>query len=154
MEKKDIPKKAADVAKQICKDDTHGYNNKSGLRLGNPDYACSSFVAACYIKAGVKVPANAYTATMKRDFKALGFVDVAAKVNLHTGAGLKVGDVLIAPGKHTEIVVDSSHRLAGARGNPRTGAANGKPGDQTGREISIRNYYDDGWTQCLRLTST
>ena len=22
-----------------------------------------------------------------------------------------------------------------------------------GREISVRSYYDDGWTQCLRLFS-
>jgi len=148
----DIAEKAARKAKKICKDDSHGYNNSPGSRTGNPDYACSSFVAACYRKAGVGVPANSYTQTMKKQWKPFGFRDVADQVNLRTGAGLQIGDVLVAPGKHTEIVVtEKRHRLAGARGNPRTGPTNGRPGDQTGREISVRNYYDDGWTQCLRL---
>ncbi len=147
---KTIPKKAAQIAIKICKDDSHGYNNTPGERLGNPDYACSSFVAACYRKAGVPVPANSYTASMKRFWKPYGFKDVADSVDFKTGEGLKVGDVLVAPSKHTEIVVKKNHRLAGARGNPRGGATNGKPGDQTGREISVRAYYDDGWTQCLR----
>ena len=146
-----IPQKAAKWAKKICKDQSHGYNNIVGKRTGNPDYACSSFVAAAYRAAGVDVPANSYTQTMKNQWKPYGFKDVADKVDLHTGRGLRVGDVVIAPGKHTEIVVNREHRLAGARGNPRSGKPeNGLPGDQTGREISIRRYYDDGWTQCLR----
>ena len=151
---KTIPQKAAAWAKRICKDQTHGYDNTPGHRTGNPDYACSSFVAACYRKAGIDVPANAYTQTMKREFKPFGFQDVSDKVDLHTGKGMRVGDIVIAPGKHTEIVVNRQHRLAGARGNPRTGPTNGKPGDQTGREISVRDYYDDGWTICLRYAGS
>lgn len=146
-----IPQKAAKWAKKICKDQSHGYNNTAGKRTGNPDYACSSFVAAAYRAAGVDVPANSYTQTMKKQWKPYGFKDVADKVDLRTGRGLRVGDVVIAPGKHTEIVINKYHRLAGARGNPRSGKPeNGREGDQTGREISVRNYYDDGWTQCLR----
>ena len=146
-----ISQKAAKWAKKICKDQSHGYNNTAGKRTGNPDYACSSFVAAAYRAAGVDVPANSYTQTMKKQWEPYGFKDVADKVDLHMGRGLRVGDVVIAPGKHTEIVINRYHRLAGARGNPRSGKPeNGKEGDQTGREISVRNYYDDGWTQCLR----
>ena len=150
---KTIPQKAAQKAKKICLDDRHGYNNTPGLRTGNPDYACSSFVAACYRKAGVDVPANSYTQTMKKNWKPYGFRDVSDQVNLRTGDGLQIGDVVVAPGKHTEIVVtEKRHRLAGARGCPNSGhAQNGKAGDQTGREISVRSWYDDGWTQCLRL---
>lgn len=146
-----IPRKAAKWARRTCRDQSHGYNNASGRRTGNPDYACSSFVAAAYRVAGVDVPADSYTQTMKKQWKPYGFKDMAGQVNFRTGTGMKVGDVLVAPGKHTEIVIDREHKLAGARGNPRSGKPeNGKEGDQTGREISVRNYYDDGWTQCLR----
>lgn len=149
---KTIPQKAAQKAKNICKNDAHGYNNTSGERTG-PDFACSSFVAECYRRAGIAVPADSYTATMRKQWKSFGFRDVADQVDLHTGEGLQIGDVLVAPGKHTEIVVTGKqHRLAGARGNPRSGRPeNGRIGDQTGREISVRAYYDDGWKQCLRL---
>ncbi len=148
---KNIPRKAARWARKICKDDRHGYNNTSGFRTGDPDYACSSFVAGAYRYAGLNIPANVYTAQMKRIFKAVGFKDVTEQVDLRTGEGLKIGDVVLAPGKHTEIVVRRDHRLAGARGCPNSGKPqNGRPGDQTGREISVRKYYDDGWSICLR----
>ena len=149
-----IPHKAADRAKQICRNDTHGYNNAAGERLGHPDFACSSFVAACYRYAGVNVPANSYTQSMKQQWKPHGFRNVADQVNLRTGEGLRVGDIVLAPGRHVEIVVtEKTHRLAGARGNPRsTRPENGHPGDQTGREISVRKYYDDGWSICLRYS--
>ncbi len=150
MNKLSIPKKAAQKAKMICRDDRHGYDNRPGYRLGNPDYACSSFVAACYRKAGVPVPANSYTQTMKKQWREFGFKDVADSVDFKTGAGMKVGDILIAPCKHTEIVVTTTHKLAGARGNPRGAAQNGRAGDQTGTEISVKKYYNDGWSQCLR----
>ena len=83
-----IAEKAARKAKKICKDDSHGYNNTPGYRTGNPDYACSGFVAACYRKAGIDVPANSYTQTMKKTWKPFGFRDVSDQVNLRTGDGL------------------------------------------------------------------
>lgn len=151
---KTIPQKAAAIAKILARNDSHGYDNREGHRMGDPDYACSSFVAACYRFVGVNVPANSYTQTMRKQWREYGFRDVASKVNLRTGANVKKGDVLIAPGKHTAICINSfTHRLAEACGNPRGGAANGEPGDQTGREIKLRPWYDDGWTQCLRYKS-
>ncbi len=140
--------KAVRKAKKIVKDPRHGYDNRPGHRTG-PDYACSSFVAKCYSHTGV--PLNSYTATMKKQWKEFGFKDVADKVNLRTGAGLKRGDIVIAPSKHTAMVINTaSHKLAEAVGNPRGGASHGAQGDQGG-EIRIHKWYDDGWTQCLRL---
>lgn len=150
---KTIPQKAARWARKICRDDRHGYNNTTGFRTGSPDYACSTLVAGAYRAAGVMIPANVYTAQMRKIFLKYGFKDITDRVNLRTGEGLKVGDIVLAPGKHTEIVCRRipKLKLAGARGNPRSGhAENWKSGDQTGREISIRKYYDDGWTICLR----
>ncbi len=149
-----INQKAAKTAKAVVRDNTHGYDNRPGHRLGNPDFACSSFVAYCYRRAGVPVPINSYTQCMKKVWKEYGFKDVSrnGKVNLRTGEGLHIGDVVVAPGKHTAIVVPSKEgkKLAEAVGNPRGGPANGAPGDQTGREIRVRSWYDDGWSQCLR----
>jgi cell wall-associated NlpC family hydrolase len=144
------------IAKMVAKDNSHGYDNRPGHRTGNPDFACSSYVAYCYRKAGVSVPADSYTQTMKKTWAPYGFKDIAGRpgIDLHTGKGLKPGDVVVAPGKHTAmlVTVKGNKKLAEAAGNPRGGAANGKPGDQTGSEIRIRGWYDDGWTQCLRYS--
>ena len=147
---KTIAQKAVDEALKICADNSHGYNNTSGQRTGNPDYACSSFVAHCYRVAGLtSIPENAYTASMYKQFVAAGFSDVTSKVNLRTGANTKTGDVVLRPGVHVEIVVNDKHQLAGARGEATGGPTNGKKGDQGG-EIEVANWWDDQWTYCLR----
>lgn len=145
--------KAVDWALATAKDNSHGYNNTKGARTGNPDYACSSFIAAAWRAAGLtSIPADAYTATMRGQLLAAGFEDVSSKVNLKTGAGMIAGDVVLLPGKHVEMVVDDKHRLVGARGNAFTGAENSKAGDQTGEEISVKAWFDYGWRFCLRYT--
>lgn len=146
-------KKAVDWALATAKDNTHGYNNTKGHRTGNPDYACSSFIAAAWRSVGLtKIPANAYTATMRKYFLAAGFEDVTDKVDLKTGKGMLVGDVVLNPGKHVEMVANSKHQLVGARGNAFGGPENGKPGDQTGNEISVTDWFYYGWRFCLRYT--
>lgn len=147
-------RRAAQNAKAIAKDDFHGYNNTAGKRGGNPDYACSSFVADCYIKSGVYFGCpcgDVYTKDMKKLFTKHGFKDVTGKVNLKQGTGLKIGDVLVKPGSHTEIYVGDG-KLAGARGNANSGKPeHGKPGDQGG-EIAVSAYYYFGQTICLRYS--
>ena len=148
-----IPKKAVAIAKQIAADNSHGYNNGASGRGGNPDYACSSFVADCYIKAGVNLGVaakNVYTKDMKKIFTSHGFKDVTSSVNVKTGAGLVAGDVLVKPGSHTELYVGNG-KLIGARGDAKSGKpANGKAGDQTGAEIAEANYFNQPWTVVLR----
>lgn len=145
--------KAVDWALATAKDNSHGYNNAKGARTGNPDYACSSFIAAAWRAAGLtSIPADAYTATMRGQLLAAGFEDVSSTINLKTGAGMIAGDVVLLPGKHVEMVVDDKHRLVGARGNAFTGAENGRAGDQTGDEISVKPWFDFGWRFCLRYT--
>ena len=147
---KTIPEKAVQWALKTAADDTHGYNNSKGHRIGNPDYACSSFVAAAYRAAGLtSIPADAYTATMRKQFLAAGFEDVTSSVNLKTGKGMIPGDVVLNPGKHVEMVANKKLQLVGARGEATGGAANGKPGDQGG-EIAVTNWFDFGWRFCLR----
>lgn len=145
-----VPERAVQWALKTAADDAHGYNNSKGHRTGNPDYACSSFIAAAYRAAGLtSIPADAYTATMRKQFLAAGFEDVTDKVNLRTGKGMQLGDVVLIPGKHVELVINDKHQLVGARGDATGGPANGKPGDQGG-EIAVTNWFDFGWRFCLR----
>lgn len=148
-----IPEKAVTIGRQIAVDNSHGYNNGASGRGGNPDYACSSFVGDCYIRAGVNfgvAAKNIYTKDMKKLFTSHGFEDVTSKVNLRTGSGLKLGDILLKPGSHTEIY-SGNGKVIGARGNAQSGKpANGKAGDQTGAEIAESAYYNLPWTVVLR----
>lgn len=147
-------RQAAENAKAIAGDSVHGYNNTKGKRSGNPDYACSSFVADCYIKSGVDLGrkcGDVYTKDMRKIFTAHGFKDVSSKVDLRTGSGLRIGDVVVKPGTHTEIYVGSG-KLCGARGDPNSGKPeHGKPGDQGG-EIAVSGYYYFGQNICLRYS--
>ena len=61
-----------------------------------------------------------------------------------------MGDILVTPGKHTEIYVGNG-KLAGARGNANSGKPeNGKSGDQSGSEIDISAYWNFPWSFVLR----
>lgn len=148
-----IPSRAVVIARQIAGNNYHGYNNNASKRGGNPDYACSSFVADCYIKAGVNLGVaakNVYTKDMKKIFTSHGFKDVTSSVDVKTAAGLKTGDILLKPGAHTEIY-SGNKKVIGARGDARSGKPqNGKPGDQTGNEIVESAYYNFPWTVVLR----
>lgn len=140
-------------ANAVAKDKRHGYDNRHGYRWGeHGDYACSSLVITAYQNAGVPVKDKGATVTadMRDAFIKAGFADVTSKVNFTTCAGMVRGDVLITPGKHTEIYIGSK-RLIGARGNATgDGPENGKAGDQTGGEIVKSGYYNYPWAICLR----
>lgn len=147
---KSISEKAVEIGLALAADNKHGYNNNKDKRGGNPDYACSSFVADCYIKAGVDLGTTCdkvYTKDMKKIFTAHGFEDVGKTVNMKTGKGAKVGDVFVRPQVHTELYIGDG-KFVGARGN-----YDGKAGDSSGGEISVTNFWNDGWTQVLRYTA-
>ena len=151
--KQTAPEKAVEWAKQIAADNSHGYDNREGHRWG-PDYACSSLIIQAYEQAGIKVrtAGATKTANMRGIFLKNGFQDITAKIDLKTGKGLQIGDVLLTPGKHTEMYAGNG-QLVGARGNANSGKAeNGKQGDQTGQEIALANYYNFPWKYVLRYT--
>lgn len=137
----------------IQKDGRHGYSNTEAGRWGQKgDYACSSLQIIAYQQAGVPVKTKGATVTanMRDAFIAAGFRDVTDSVNFITAKGLRRGDVLLVPGKHTEMYIGAK-RLIGARGNATgDGPENGKAGDQTGGEIVKSGYYNYPWTICLR----
>ncbi|MDD3796266.1 MAG: SPOR domain-containing protein [Lachnospiraceae bacterium] len=144
--------KAVAWAEAIAADNTHGYDNTDAGRWG-PDYACSSLIIQAFEQAGIPVrtAGATETANMRAIFLKQGFADVTAKVNLKTSDGLVRGDVLLTPGKHTELYAGSG-KLIGARGDANSGRAeNGRVGDQTGGEIAKSAYYNFPWTYALRF---
>ena len=136
---------AVNWAKDIAADNSHGYD-QSG-RWG-PDYDCSSFLITAYKKAGLKLEST-YTGNMYSDFLKHGFKNVTASVNMATGAGLEAGDVLLNHVNHTAMYIGNG-QIVHASINENGKTTGGQPGDQTGKEIYIRSYYNYPWDVVLR----
>ena len=134
----------------IAYDDSHGYdqNNRWG-----PDYDCSSLVIQAFQNAGIPVKSNGatYTGNMKEVFTRCGFNDVIGNVNLANGSELQYGDVLLNEVHHTAIYIGNG-QIVHASINENGRAKGGKVGDQTGREICVRSYYNYPWDCVLRYT--
>lgn len=136
----------------IVENPRHGYDQTNRW---SPDYDCSSFVIMAYENAGVKVKSvggATYTKNMKSGFTKCGFKDVASKVNLQTGKGLIIGDVLLKAGYHTAIYLGNG-KIAHASLNENGQITGGKTGDQA-NEIRIQRYFFDNWDTVLRYEKT
>lgn len=139
-------------AENIALDDSHGYDQ---INRWGKDYDCSSLVISAYKVAGIDTGAT-YTGNMKSLFIAAGFKDVTSKVNLHTGRGLIRGDVLLihnSKHQHTALYCGNGKEVE-ASINEKGTATGGKTGDQTGKEILIRNYRTSYYTTVLRYSET
>lgn len=151
--------KAIALAISIANDDSHGYSQQQ--RFG-PDFDCSSLMFYVWQQAGVPVKDNAVggnTSTwgMPDTFPQCGFTNVIDQIDLSSGSGLLPGDVLVRHDAHTAMyigdgkVVQATQDEYGGVGNYNESPYPQK-GDQTGREISIGNYYNHtrGWDYVFR----
>lgn len=141
---------AVALIKRIAADNTHGYDQAH--RWG-ADYDCSSLVISVWQDVGVPVKSAGatYTGNMRAAFLKCGFTDVTSLINLSSGYGLRAGDVLLNYSSHTAMMV-SEHQLVQASINELGTTTGGKTGDQTGREIAERSYYNFPWDCVLRYT--
>lgn len=142
--------KAVTWAISIAENSSHGYDQS---RRWGPDYDCSSLVISAYEQAGVPVKSKGgamATGSMYNAFLKYGFKNVTSSVNLATGKGIKKGDVLLKPNSHTAMVIEDNGRIVHASINENRKITGGKIGDQTGKEICVRSYYNHPWTYVLR----
>ena len=150
VQESSVIEKAVSWAVGIANDNSHGYDQNS--RWG-PDYDCSSLVISAFEQAGVKVKTGGatYTGNMKSVFLKYGFSDVTGSINLSSGSGLKRGDVLLNTVHHTALVVtDGGGTIVNASINENGKTKGGRKGDQTGKEIYTRGYYNYPWNVVLR----
>lgn len=133
--------KAVETGLKIAADNSHGYDQAH--RLGDPDYDCSSFVAACLRSGGFPVEEDSWTGNLYDQLIHCGFEPVSGEP--------KAGDIYLTPGKHVVMAV-SPTKIVHASINEKGKITGGKPGDQTGKEICTRSFYTPsyGWKYHLR----
>lgn len=146
---------ACEYGVRIANDNSHGYDQNNRWL---PDVDCSSFVTLCYENAGIPVKSKGgatYTGNLKEGFTKCGFTAIKCKPVM---PGLKRGDVLfyhyVKNGKvhgHAILYLGGGQIVMAAI-NEKGTATGGKTGDQTGKEVTIGNYYNPsyGWDYVLR----
>lgn len=121
--------KAVAWAEQTAADDRHGY---SQLHRNSPDYDCSSFVGTALAYAGFPVSIYSTTRNLGEQLENAGFVQC--------GKPWKHGDIHLAAGHHVTMSVDANRIVHASQSE--NGGIDGQTGDQTGKEICVRSYYD------------
>ena len=137
--------KALRWAVGIANDNSHGYDQAH--RTG-PDYDCSSLVTTALKNAGFKIGIGS-TSTMLGQLTSAGFKNVNGSVNKGNASGMKRGDILLTPGRHTAMYLGNG-QIVHASINEFGRITGGKPGDQTGKEICVKKYYNYPWSYVMR----
>lgn len=141
--KMEMLEEAVQYMEHIAACPEHGYSQSD--RLGT-DFDCSSLISRGLNHAGFDIKPNNTTRTLKEALMRIGFKITSRKGNK------KRGDILLTPGSHVAMMV-SARKLVHAVADENGGKSGGKPGDQTGKEILVTDFYNrtGGWTYMLRL---
>ena len=137
--------KVVNFAVNIANDDSHGY---SQIHRYGPDYDCSSLVTAALIAGGADIPKTLTTYTMLPYLLKIGYKSVSV-------GNVQAGDIFLSVKHHVVIAINDKQIVTASIDE--NGTIIGKrPGDQTGREIYIRNFYTPsyGWDYHLRFTGS
>ncbi len=130
--------KSIDWLIQIANDDRHGYDQSE--RYGN-DYDCSSLIAKALIVGGFPIQETSWTGNLEPQLVACGWKPC--------GYPYKPGDIHLNYLNHVAMQIDATN-IVEASINENGGTIGGKTGDQTGKEIWIREYYSYPWDVHLR----
>lgn len=138
---------AVKFMEQIAADDSHGYAQDN--RNGSPDYDCSSLVGTALNKAGFKVSSASTTRNLHKQLTDCGFKEIGITDTRQRG------DIFLTPGKHVVMCTDDNN-IVHASINEKNIATKGQQGDQTGKEICVRSFYNPSykWTYHLRYDDT
>lgn len=132
-------------AVSIANDNSHGY---SQINRNGPDYDCSSLVCNALKKAGFNIGGATYTGNMQSELTKHGFTWIPWS-SIGSTKNLRRGDILLyhrnGNDGHTEFYL-GNNRNVGARGTYN----HPERGDQTGLEILVGSYVNDGWQGVLR----
>lgn len=133
-------------AEAIAADNRCGY---SQINRWGPDYDCSSLVISALKYAGFDTQGMTYTGDMAAGLIHNGFRNIIKEVNISNGSGLQRGDILLSSG-HTAFYCGNG-KIVHASIDENGQTVGKTPGDQTGREICVTNYYNKPWTAVYRL---
>lgn len=132
----------------VANDNKIGYSQAANQRW-TVSRDCSSLVIKAFEDAGIKVKSAGatYTGNMLKAFEKCGFKAIKYNSNIK----LFRGDVLLNEAHHTAIMI-SSNQLVHASIDENGHITGGKIGDQTGKEICIRSFYNPSykWQYVLR----
>ena len=142
----------ASVAKLIermrywCVEANMGYSQSDRWNFnpagGNCD--CSSLVIHCLQEAGFDTGGASYTGNLSANLTARGWARVGNDGNPQPG------DILLNDADHVAVYLGGG-KLAQASQSENNSTV-GAPGDQTGGETNISNYYNFPWNCYLRWT--
>lgn len=132
--------KAVKFMIDTANDDSHGYDQ---THRNGPDYDCSSLVATALHEAGFNVSPDSWTGNLEEQLRKVGFTDCKKPWS--------AGDIHLNTNHHVCMSINST-QIAQASINEKGTAVGGATGDQTGKEIYIRDYYEysRGWDVHLR----
>lgn len=144
--------KVCDWLVNIANDNSHGYSQDANKRYLNPDVDCSSLIILAWETAVDGFPVKSkygatYTGNMRQAFVKAGFKAIPYK----KGMSLIKGDILLNETHH--VVTYLGNNTIVHASSSETGGKYGKNGDNTGREVCTRSFYDPsyGWQYVLRL---
>lgn len=143
--------KVCDWLVNIANDNSHGYSQDANKRWLNPDVDCSSFIILAWENAVSGFPVKSkygatYTGNMRQAFVKAGFKALPYK----KGMSLIKGDILLNETHH--VVTYLGNNTIVHASSSETGGKYGKNGDNTGKEVCTRSFYDPsyGWQYVLR----
>lgn len=141
--------KVCDWLVNIANDNSHGYSQDANRRWLNPDVDCSSFIILAWENQGFPVKSKygaTYTGNMRQAFVKAGFKAIPYK----KGMQLIKGDILLNETHH--VVTYLGNNTVVHASSSENGGKYGTKGDQTGKEVCTRSFYDPsyGWQYVLR----
>lgn len=134
--------KAVEFMIKTANDERCGYDQ---THRNGPDYDCSSLIGTALHNAGFNVSPKSWTGNLESQLRKAGFKECKAP--------WKAGDIHLKIGKHVVMSINAT-QIVEASLNEKGTVTGGETGDQTGKEISIRNYYNYNWDLHLRYPET